>query len=357
MQVGIALVFQNFEDQLSDAEAYRRDFRLAEQAEVLGYDILASAEHHFSSYGMCPNNMQILTYLAGRTKTIKLLTAAVILPWHKDPLRVVEEMIVLDHLSEGRALFGIGRGLAIKEYQAFGLEMSEARERFEEAGLVIAQGLETGFVEGDGPFYKQIRTEVRPRPYASFKDRLYAVAMSSDSVPAVANLGAHMMVFSQKPWDQMIPHFSKYNELYLQQHKRTAPPPMLADFVVCDESADRAEELANIHLGNYYGTLLEHYDVLGEHFSEKKGYGEYANTASYLRSIGKQEAVDGFININPWGTPTQILEKLEARKKIIGDFDWVLQPSFGGVTYENAIKTMRLVGEKVVPELKSWARR
>src|SRR6185295_5753389 len=136
-----------------------RDIHLAGLAEPLGFDTVSGVEHHFFNYAMAPDNMQFLSYMAAITKKIGLLTGAVILPWH-NPLRVVEKMILLDHLSKGRAIFGIGRGL------------------------------EKGIVEGHGKHYPQKRTEVRPRPYASFKDRFYCVAMSSDSVPVCARLGA-----------------------------------------------------------------------------------------------------------------------------------------------------------------------
>ena len=74
------------------------------------FNTLSAVEHHFFNYAMSPDNLQYLSYMAARTERIGLLTGAVILPWN-DPLRVVERMIVLDHLSGGRALFGIGRGL------------------------------------------------------------------------------------------------------------------------------------------------------------------------------------------------------------------------------------------------------
>jgi alkanesulfonate monooxygenase SsuD/methylene tetrahydromethanopterin reductase-like flavin-dependent oxidoreductase (luciferase family) len=62
----------------------------------LGFDTLGAVEHHFSNYAMMADNTQFLGYMAARTEHIKLLTGAVILPWH-DPLRVVERMILLDY--------------------------------------------------------------------------------------------------------------------------------------------------------------------------------------------------------------------------------------------------------------------
>lgn len=353
MEVGLLMVFQNFRDGLTDTQAYERDIHLARLAEPLGFDTLGGVEHHFHNYAMLCDNMQFLSYMAAKTKTIKLLTGAVILPWW-DPLRVVEKIIQLDHLSKGRTILGIGRGLAKREYDVFGVDMNEARDRFNEAAEMIIKGLETGFVEGDGPMYPQKRTEVRPRPYASFDGRFNAVAMSSDSVPVVAKLGAKMMSFAQKPWEEMTGHFNTYRTLFQEHHGRPAPAPVCVDFLCCDESADRAEALSREHMANYYLTVVEHYEMGGEHFKDMKGYGDYATNAAILRDTGLEDAANGFVDINTWGTPQQILDKLEARRQALGDFDLTVQVSYGGMTGENAERSIRLFAEKVLPEVRSW---
>ncbi|HET6471341.1 MAG TPA: LLM class flavin-dependent oxidoreductase [Pseudomonadales bacterium] len=356
MQVGLLMVFQNFQDGSSDQAAWERDIALAGLAEPLGFDTLSAVEHHFYNYAMSPDNTQFLGYMAAKTERIKLLTGAVILPWN-DPLRVVERMIVLDHLSKGRALFGIGRGLARREYDVFGIDMNEARDRFDEAAELIVRGLETGVVEGRGPHYKQVRTEVRPRPYASFKDRLYAVGMSSDSVPVVARLGAKMMSFAQKPWADMAPHFERYRTLFEEHHHRPAPAPVCVDFLACDESAELAEANARRHMANYYLTVMEHYEMASDHFKSMKGYGDYATNAAALRDAGLAAAADAFVDINTWGTPRQILEKMEQRRRQIGEFDLTVQVSYGGLSGAQAEKSIRLFASEVLPELQSWQTR
>ncbi len=356
MQVGLLMVFQNFMDSTSDQEAYERDLHLAELAEPLGFDMLGGVEHHFNSYAMAPDGMQFLSYMAAKTSTIGLMTGAVILPWWKDPIRVVEKMILLDHLSKGRAYFGIGRGLARKEYEAFGIDMDEARDRFDQSAEIILEGLETGFVEADTQHFKQVRTEVRPRPYASFEGRFYAVAMSSDSVPVVARLGAQMMSFAQKPWAEMADHFQTYRDLYMKHHHKPAPPPVCVDFLACDESAERAEALAREHMANYYVTVMDHYDMAGDHFRHMKGYGDYADNAVILAETGLEDAANSFVDINTWGNPQQILEKLEARGHHLGDFDLTIQVSYGGMSPENAESSMRLFAKEVLPEVQSWKR-
>jgi alkanesulfonate monooxygenase SsuD/methylene tetrahydromethanopterin reductase-like flavin-dependent oxidoreductase (luciferase family) len=353
MKVGLLMVFQNFMDQTTDRAAWERDIHLAGLAEPLGFDTLGAVEHHFFNYAMSPDNLQFLAYMAAKTSRIGLLTGAVILPWN-DPLRVVEKMIVLDHLSQGRAMFGIGRGLAKREYDRFGVDMNEARDRFDESAEFIMKGLETGVVEGEGKFRNQMRAEIRPRPYASFKDRFYCVAMSSDSVPVCARLGARMMSFAQKPWDQMVPHFESYRRLFLEHNGHAAPPPVCVDFLACDESAERAESLARDHMAKYYVTVMEHYEMAGAHFRNMKGYGDYADNADILKDLGMEEAGNSFVDINTWGTPTQILEKLDQRRRTLGDFDLTIQVSYGGMSPENAENSMRLFATKVLPELQSW---
>ncbi|GGC78255.1 LLM class flavin-dependent oxidoreductase [Chelatococcus reniformis] len=351
--VGINCIFQNVFDELSDADAYRRDLHIASLAEPLGFDKISAVEHHFSNYSMAPDNVAFLSWVAAQTKRLELMTGAVILPWN-NPLRVVERMILLDHLSQGRAHFGIGRGLARREYEAFGIDMNEARERFNEAAKMVIAGVETGVVEGSGPFYKQKRTEVRPRPFRSFKDRITCVAMSADTVPIAAGLGLRMTVFAQKPWAEMVSHFDTYRRLFADSQGHAAPPPTCTEFMFCDESADRAEEKALKHIGNYYDIIIDHYEFKSNHFEKTKGYTAYAEAANKARTADHVKAREEYVRVNNFGTPNQILENYERRRKLIGDFDIQVNVTYGGLTTAEAERNMRLYAAKVLPEVKSW---
>src|SRR5262245_4220862 len=123
MKVGMQLVYQNHAG-CSDAEMFMTETRLAIEAEAMGFDFVGLVEHHFTDYAMCPDNAQVLSYVAARTRRIQLMPAAFILPWN-DPLRVVEKTVLLDILSEGRVLLGLGRGLARREFEGFRVDMAE----------------------------------------------------------------------------------------------------------------------------------------------------------------------------------------------------------------------------------------
>ena len=105
MQVGMASIFQNPGRHTTDREVYEQDMRLACLAEPLGFDSVWTVEHHFTDYTMCPDPLQFLTYMAGRTARVQLGSMVVVLPWH-DPMRVAEQISMLDHLSGGRLILG-----------------------------------------------------------------------------------------------------------------------------------------------------------------------------------------------------------------------------------------------------------
>ena len=172
MHVGMAAVFQNPGKARSDREVYRNELRLADLAEPLGFQSIWGVEHHFTDYTMCPDVLQFLTYMAGRTTTAQLGSMVVVLPWH-DPMRVAEEVSMLDNISDGRLILGLGRGAGKVEFDGFRLSMGESRERFVESAELLLRGLETGYCEYDGRFVRQPRAEIRPRIHAlATHDRL-----------------------------------------------------------------------------------------------------------------------------------------------------------------------------------------
>src|SRR5438445_7272996 len=233
MDVGIQMVLATYGWRgMSDDQAWDEEIRLARLADELGFDALWAVEHHFNDYSFCPDNLQLMAYLAAVCPNIDLGTAAVILPWN-DPLRVAEKAIVLDMLSKGRLRLGLGRGLARREFAAFRLSMDESRGRFDEAAPMIINALKTGFIEGDGKYYKQPRIEIRPRPQHSFDGRIYAVASSEDSVDSAAKLGAHQVMFADRPWEMRAPVIKHGQDLHRQLHGTEPPCVMLTEFCVC----------------------------------------------------------------------------------------------------------------------------
>ena len=110
MRIGYGATFQNPGRELTDREVYREEIRLARLAEPLGFDSVWSTEHHVTGYQMCPDVLQFLSYMAGTSDTLELGSMVVVIPWHRNPARVAEQIAVLDHYCDGRLTVGFGRG-------------------------------------------------------------------------------------------------------------------------------------------------------------------------------------------------------------------------------------------------------
>jgi alkanesulfonate monooxygenase SsuD/methylene tetrahydromethanopterin reductase-like flavin-dependent oxidoreductase (luciferase family) len=354
MQLGYMMMLPNLHETLSDAEMVRNELRVAAMAEEIGYDVIWCPEHHFDAYSMSPDNLQILSYLAAKTRKIKLGSAAIILPWWSQPSRIAAKITTMDAMTDGRYLYGFGRGLARREFEAFGISMEESRARFDEAAAQIIRALSTGYIEGDGPYFPQKRTEIRPRPSQDLKDRLYSVAMSPESAKQIALNDTRMMTFVQFSMEKHLPNIKIFRAEYRKNHGKTPPPPLLIDFSYCHEDAGKAEEMAQKYLSANYLSILQHYEFMSDHLAQIKGYTAYGEASKFLNSLGLDAAVADYVSHQAWGTPQQILDRLEKRRQVIGEYEWNSIVSFAGMPYDEVEKSMRLIGSKVLPELRSW---
>ena len=351
MQVGMATIFQNPENQISDGEVYRNELRLANLAEPLGFDSIWGVEHHFTDYTMCPDVMQFLTYMAGRTKRIKLGSMVVVLPWH-DPMRVAEEVSMLDHISEGRLILGMGRGAGRVEFEGFRVPMDESRERFVEAAQMILAGLEQGYCEFNGKHYKQPRADIRPKPEKTFRGRTYAAAVSPESVEIMARLGIGILVIPQKPWPMVDQELAAYRDVYQKVNNAPAPAPIIAGWCFCDEDEKRAREKAVRWIGGYWETARKHYEFGGEHFAKTKGYEFYAAMSEAQRASANQ-MTEMYLDLQVWGTPEMCIDRIRQTCEKTRSNAFTTVFSYAGMPYDEAERNLRLFAAKVLPVLQN----
>lgn len=353
MHVGYTAAFQNPFDALSDQEVYAQEMRLCDLAVDLGFESLWSVEHHFDDYTMCPDIVQWLSYWAGKHPNVLLGSGVVVLPWH-DPLRVAEQIALLDNMSGGRMIFGIGRGLARIEYEGFRVDMNTSRQRLVEYMKLVLDALETGSMEYDNEFGTQPRRQIRPRPAHSFKGRVYAAAVSPDSMGIMAELGVGVLVIPQKPWDAVIADLAEYRRVFNEVNGSDGPPPLSGGQTFVDESADRAEEMARKWIGENYASVMRHYEFASAPHQGVKGYEFYTAITKYIDRHGVEGAIDDYVKLMPWGTPDQVIEKFATMRELIGCNGVMPGFSYGGMPYADAERSIRLFAEKVLPELKSW---
>jgi len=351
MHVGSSIFFQNFQHKRTDLEVYQNELKLADLAEPLGFDSIWGVEHHFTDYTMCPDVLQFLSYMAGRTERVLLGSMVVVLPWH-DPMRIAEQFSVLDHLSGGRAIIGVGRGLGRVEFEGFRLDMSESRTRFAESAKMLVDALENGVAEFDGELIKQPKVDIRPKPYKSFHGRTYAAAVSPESSLALAQLGLGILIIPQKPWSEVENELKAYREIFLEVNGTPAPPPIVVGFTFCHEDEDRAKEMASEYVGNYWDSIMDHYEFRSDHLKETKGYEYYGKFTEKIEQYGTQDVKDFFLDLQVWGTPDQCYDKIMSTRGRVGSDSFLAAFSFGAMPYDEVEKSMRLFAKEVLPRLK-----
>ncbi len=336
-----------------DAALFHEHMAMGDLAEPLGFDSLFALEHHFTGYSMSPAPLQLLSYYAGRTHKITLGTCVIVLPWH-DPIRVAEQIALLDVISGGRTLMGFGRGAASVEYDGFRIPMHEARPRFVESAQLIIKALTNEVFDFDGEFYKIPSMSIRPRPISHPERRFHASAVSPESSEIMARLGFGMLIVMQNEWAKAAEDVHKYRAM-IESVGHTPRPPIVLTNVACAETRAEALEWARQYLGEKWDSIDNHYHFSDGHLSDVKGYesyGKLAKTYTKMKDPGfRSKATDFYVSIQIAGTPDDCIQQIRELRRLTGMDHLVTEFSFGSMPHHLAERNMRLFATEVMPTL------
>jgi alkanesulfonate monooxygenase SsuD/methylene tetrahydromethanopterin reductase-like flavin-dependent oxidoreductase (luciferase family) len=352
MHVGMSVFPQALGAGGDDRAVYESELAMAEQAEPAGFDSVWTAEHHFSGYTMTPNPAQFLSWVAGRTSEVRLGSMVTVLPWH-DPVRVAEQWILLDHLSRGRAVLGLGRGLGPTEFDGFRVEMGESRRRFVEYAEAITTALETGVMEYDGELYQQPRVELRPAPYGSFAGRTYASAVSPESARIMAELGMGIMIIAQKPWETTLKEMEQYRALFLEVNGVPAPRPLLVSFTCVHADAAAAADMHERYQVAYSQSAADHYQFTNPRLERIPGYEYYGRLRATIEKHGIERFVRFLADLQLSGTPDDVAAQTVERVRLLDAAGVINVFSFGGMARDVAQANLDAYVEHVLPLLKA----
>ncbi len=171
---------------------YEELLEQVEVAEALGFDSFWIAEHHFHEYGAIPRPAVWMAAAAQRTKRIKLGCAVVVLPFD-NPLRVAEDLAMVDILSNGRLEVGVGSGYLSHEFAGFNLNPEEKRERFDESLAILTKAWSGEKFSHDGKFYncKDVQLNVVP---VQKLPRIHVAVLRNEVAPFVGAQKLPMMM-------------------------------------------------------------------------------------------------------------------------------------------------------------------
>jgi len=164
------------------------------EAEALGYYSTFLVEHHFTGWSQVSSTLNLLTWLASRTSSLRVGTAVLVLPWH-NPVLLAEQVATLDLLSKGRLDFGIGKGYRHNEFNGFCIPQEEAEARFEESlKLLIKSWTSKERFSFEGKFFKFQDIIVEPSPWTKPHPPIWMAAGSKESICKVADRGFNLLL-------------------------------------------------------------------------------------------------------------------------------------------------------------------
>jgi len=195
-----------------DSEGYHDFIRYVIAAEELGFSSVFLVEHHFTGFGQVSASLNLLSYLAARTSTIRLGTAVVVLPWH-NPVLVAEEAATLDLLSNGRLDFGVGKGYRPYEFSGFCIPQDESTARFDEAIDVIRKAWTSkGRFSYEGRWWRYDNIVVEPAPIQQPHPPFWMGAGSPESIRRAAREGYNLLLDQIAPVDVIIDRVRVFRE-------------------------------------------------------------------------------------------------------------------------------------------------
>jgi alkanesulfonate monooxygenase SsuD/methylene tetrahydromethanopterin reductase-like flavin-dependent oxidoreductase (luciferase family) len=150
-------------------ELYDNAVEQVKAAEANGFEIAWFAEHHFSNYCVCPSPLMMLARLAGETKRIKLGSAVVVTPLY-EPVRLISEIGMVDALTHGRLVLGIGSGYQPYEFERFGEELKDSVSKLTEFTEMLELAFTRETFSYDGKHFKVPETHIASRPMKGLPD-------------------------------------------------------------------------------------------------------------------------------------------------------------------------------------------
>ena len=133
-----------------------------------------------------------------------------------------------------------------------------------------------------------------------------------------------------------------------------APQPISAGWVFVDEDEGRAREMAMRSIGGYWQTVLDHYQFAGDHLKTMKGYEYYGKMSDKIKQYGADGATEFFVNLQIWGTPEQVYQRIMDVHGQTNNSGFVGVFSYAGMSHEESRRNMTLFAEKVMPRLKAF---
>ena len=336
-----------------------------EMIDQLGYDGLGFNEHHCSPYGLMNSPNLMAASAAQRTRRCKLLIYGNLLPLH-EPLRLAEELAMLDCLSNGRLISGFARGIP-REYQVHNVPLSDSRARFEEAFDIVTRAWAEDVFSYQGRFWSYKDVSLWPRPVQQPRPEIWTPVVSSkESIEFAARNGIRITpgLAPGGLQDDIIAYYAKClmanGERITPSHLSVGVSAYVAD------SKEAAIRECGPYLLYFNRTLFSHGNFTETAMQRETGYSSAAST-DYVRAENLRAAefnrgdfrnmtmadLERMADRMPWGAPAEVAEKIIRLATHTGAGTVQVNFNRGAMPQEMFVEQIRRFARDVLPILQA----
>ena len=306
---------------------YRENLEQCMLADELGFEHFWIAEHHFHEYGAVPNPAVFLAAAAERTRRIKLGPAISVLPF-RDPLLVAEDYALVDQLSGGRLVMGVGSGYLKHEFEAFGVAAEEKRGRFDEALEILKRAWSGAPVTFHGRFHDIDQVALNLTPLQDPFPPIYVAVLRAEAAYFVGRQGNRLMTVPYASVDRMADIGALVSDFARGYAESGAPP--VADPMLVALHTHVAETDALVR-----ERAAEAFDL-------------YVATRLYAKSQVYDDVLKSRVGL--LGSVETVAEQL-IELHHLGVRHVLMLMNFGAISAAHVAQSMRLIARQVVPRV------
>ena len=345
---------------------YEEHLTAWEAMDRLGFDGVGFNEHHTSPYGLMNSPNLMAASAAQRTRRIKLLIYGNLLPLH-DPLRLAEELAMLDCLSNGRIVSGFARGIP-REHNVYRVPLRDSRARFEEAWEIIRRAWTEEEFSYTGRFWSYENVAIWPRPVQQPHPPVWVPVTGSKETIEWAGRHDIPITPGLVPNRGLREDIIRYYARCLAQHGHRLTPDHLiiqASVYVADSKTQAVKEAGPYTL--YFNqTLFSHGNVSESSRQRDAGYltessFDYVRPENMHAVSGARERfrdmtmadVERDAESMPWGTADEVIERITAAADHAGAGTVLINVNRGAMPQEMFVEQLQRIGSKVLPALQA----
>jgi alkanesulfonate monooxygenase SsuD/methylene tetrahydromethanopterin reductase-like flavin-dependent oxidoreductase (luciferase family) len=256
MKIGVLQFFSWPERRVSLPTVYDRALQRVRIMDEAGYDAVWLAEHHFSGYSVCPSVHMMGVHVAAQTRRIRIGMAVSLAAFYH-PLRLAEEVALLDVLSGGRVNWGAGRGFDPTEFKVFGVPLEESAARFQEAVEIVLAAWRSERLTWSGRYWRFEDVEVLPKPLQQPHPPAWLAAGSPEAIRWAASRGYSIMLGPHQTFAENAANRETYREaLEAHGHSLAGRDIPIARLVAVAETDAAAEEIARAGVAWIAGSYI-----------------------------------------------------------------------------------------------------